>query len=119
MLTFLSQTEKSALEKLDYEYNTLMSSLHVSVSKHLLDEHFTVIWANDFYYEKIGYPKEEYERLFHNHVDEYFRDAPELLGLCDRILVLWRGTLAANLPTRGLTLDALLVAINGGQEPSP
>ncbi len=24
-----------------------------------------------------------------------------------------------NLPTRGLTLDALLVAINGGQEPSP
>ncbi|STT53250.1 sugar ABC transporter ATP-binding protein [Klebsiella pneumoniae] len=26
---------------------------------------------------------------------------------------------AANLPTRGLTLDALLVAINGGQEPSP
>ena len=45
-------------------------------------------------------------------------DAPELLGLCDRILVLWRGALAANLPTRGLTLDALLVAINGGQEPS-
>ncbi len=34
-------------------------------------------------------------------------------------LVLWRGALAANLPTRGLTLDALLVAINGGQEPSP
>ncbi len=27
--------------------------------------------------------------------------------------VLWRGALAANLPTRGLTLDALLVAING------
>lgn len=46
-------------------------------------------------------------------------DATELLGLCDRILVLWRGALAANLPTRGLTLDALLVAINGGQEPSP
>ena len=46
-------------------------------------------------------------------------DAPELLGLCDRISVLWRGALAANLPTRGLTLDALLVAINGGQEPSP
>lgn len=76
MLTFRHQTGKSALEKLDYEYNTLMSSLHVSVSKHLLDEHFTVIWANDFYYEKIGYSKEEYERLFHNHVDEYFRNAP-------------------------------------------
>ena len=43
-------------------------------------------------------------------------DAPELLGLCDRILVMWRGELVANLPTRGLTLDALLVTINGGQE---
>ncbi len=43
-------------------------------------------------------------------------DAPELLGLCDRILVMWRGELVANLPTRGLTLDALLATINGGQE---
>lgn len=31
-------------------------------------------------------------------------------------LVMWRGELVANLPTRGLTLDALLVTINGGQE---
>ncbi|MCS5873988.1 hypothetical protein LN650_23405 [Klebsiella pneumoniae subsp. pneumoniae] len=45
---------------------------------------------------------------------------PELLGLRDRILgPLARGAGGANLPTRGLTLDALLVAINGGQEPSP
>ena len=43
-------------------------------------------------------------------------DAGELLGLCDRILVMWRGTLAVNLSTEGLTLDALLAAINGGQE---
>ncbi|HHG8773934.1 TPA: sugar ABC transporter ATP-binding protein [Raoultella planticola] len=43
-------------------------------------------------------------------------DAPELLGLCDRILVMWRGTLVANLATEGLTLDALLATINGGQE---
>ena len=42
-------------------------------------------------------------------------DAPELLGLCDRILVMARRAMA-NLPTRGLTLDALLVTINGGQE---
>ena len=54
-----------------------------------------------------------------NWNEQGVRDAIELLGLCDRILVLWRGALAANLPTRGLTLDALLVAINGGQEPSP
>ncbi|TCT90870.1 monosaccharide ABC transporter ATP-binding protein (CUT2 family) [Gibbsiella quercinecans] len=43
-------------------------------------------------------------------------DATELLGLCDRILVMWRGELVADLPTAALTLDALLVAINGGQE---
>jgi len=43
-------------------------------------------------------------------------DAPELLGLCDRILVMWRGELVANLTTQGLTLDALLATINGGQE---
>ena len=29
-----------------YEYNTLMSLMHVSVSKHLLDEHFTLVWAS-------------------------------------------------------------------------
>ncbi|CAK9883845.1 MAG: Galactose/methyl galactoside import ATP-binding protein MglA [Candidatus Erwinia impunctatus] len=43
-------------------------------------------------------------------------DASELLGLCDRILVMWRGALVANLPTQGLTLDTLLLTINGGQE---
>ena len=45
-----------------YEYNTLMHLLKVSVSKHLLDEHFTLIWANEFYYDMIGWPKEEYEK---------------------------------------------------------
>ncbi len=43
-------------------------------------------------------------------------DAAELLGLCDRILVMWRGSLAVSLSTRGLTMDALLAAINGGQD---
>ena len=47
----------------DYEYSTLMQLLGVSVSKHLLDEHFTLIWANDFYYQLIGWPKEEYEKV--------------------------------------------------------
>ena len=31
------------------EYSLLMSLMGVSVSKHLLDEHFTLLWANDFY----------------------------------------------------------------------
>ena len=45
----------------DLEYNLLMGLTGASVSKHLLDEHFTLLWANDFYYDMIGYPKEEYE----------------------------------------------------------
>lgn len=44
-----------------YEYETLMRLMGVSVSKHLLDQHFTLIWANEFYYKLIGWPKKEYE----------------------------------------------------------
>lgn len=58
------------------EYNMLMSSLRVSVSKHLLDEYFTVVWANDYFYEKTGYSKEEYETAYHNHCSEYFQQLP-------------------------------------------
>ena len=38
----------------DLEYNLLMGLTGASVSKHLLDEHFTLLWANDFYYDMIG-----------------------------------------------------------------
>ena len=34
-----------------------MKTMKVSVSRHLVDEHFTVLWANHFYYELIGYSK--------------------------------------------------------------
>lgn len=64
-------------EQLDNEYSMLMSVLGASVSKHLLDEHFTCIWANDYYYELIHYPRSEYEACFHNHCDEYFSNNPE------------------------------------------
>lgn len=58
--------------ELDSEYSLLMNTLGVSVSKHLMDKHFTLIWANDYYYRLIGYPKEEYKRLFQNECDRYF-----------------------------------------------
>lgn len=38
--------------------------LDVSVSKRLLDEH---------YYEMFGYTKEEYETLFHNQCDLFYK----------------------------------------------
>ena len=65
-----------ALSPAGYEYNALMRLLGVSVSKHLLDEHFTLIWANDFYYQLIGWPQEEYEATFHNRPDLYYQDDP-------------------------------------------
>lgn len=62
----------------DLEYNLLMGLTGVSVSKHLLDEHFTLLWANDFYYDIIGYSKEEYESLFHNQPDLYYKEYQDL-----------------------------------------
>lgn len=64
--------KKSLSPETDLEYNILMGLMGVSVSKHLIDEHFTLLWANDFYYDLIGYPKEEYEALFQNRPDLYF-----------------------------------------------
>ena len=55
-----------------YEYDTLMNLLQVSVSKHLMDGHFTLVWANDYYYDLIGYSREEYEAVFHNLCDTYY-----------------------------------------------
>lgn len=57
----------------DNSYNMLMSAMQVSFSKHLLDEPFTMIWSNDFYYQLIRYPQDEYEALFHDRPDNYYR----------------------------------------------
>ena len=66
------------------EYYLLMGLTGASVSKHLLDEHFTLLWANDFYYDMIGYPKEEYEALFHNKPDLYFKGYDEAWNILSK-----------------------------------
>ena len=68
----------------DLEYNLLMGLTGASVSKHLLDEHFTLLWANAFYYDMIGYPKEEYEALFHNKPDLYFKGYDEAWNILSK-----------------------------------
>lgn len=55
-----------------YEYEALMNALKVSVFKCLLDEDFTVIWCNGYFYESTGYTKEEYIAEFHHSVRAYF-----------------------------------------------
>lgn len=68
---------QQTLEQMVHEQEMLMSILKVSVSKHMVDEHYTCVWANEYYYQLIGYPKEKYESLFHNHPDEYYQNNPE------------------------------------------
>ena len=72
--SYTVMTDVTELMQMKNEQELLMRAMKVSVSRHLVDEHFTVIWANDFYYQLIGYSKEEYEALFHNHCDEYFHN---------------------------------------------
>lgn len=68
------------------EYDLLMDSMCVSVSKHLLDEHFTLVWANQYYYELIGYPIDEYVATFHNQCDRYFeRNVQDWMTIVDTV----------------------------------
>ena len=60
------------LKRTGYEYDTLMNLLHVSVSNHILDVYYTLVWCNDYYYELIGYSREEYEALYHNKPAHYY-----------------------------------------------
>ena len=73
-VSYTVMTDVTELVRTRNELEMLMSSMAVSVSRHLMDEHFTVLWANEFYYRLIGYSQSEYEAKFHNHCDEYFRD---------------------------------------------
>lgn len=68
--------ENPTLNSID-EYNTLMNSMGISVSKHKLDQDFTVLWANDYYYFNTGYSKEEYDVLFRGSVCKYFEGYPD------------------------------------------
>ena len=85
----INETDKSL--PLSDEYNNLMSTMKVSVSKHLLDEYFTTVWANDYYYDLIGYPKDEYEEKFKNRPDIYYSK----LGYLDELAKLTAAVMEA------------------------
>lgn len=84
------------LSTISNEYNMLMSSLHISVSKHLLNDDFQVIWANRFFYDRTGYTKEEYDRKYHGSVRLYFADAPEQYQAIEKSV---KDALLANQPS--------------------
>ena len=72
----LKLNEQSS-EQTVYDYNMLMSAMNVSVSKHLMDKNFTVVWANDYFYSQTLYTKQEYEAIYHNSCRKYFEQYPE------------------------------------------
>lgn len=60
------------------EYNTLTRSLRVSVSRHLLRDDFLLIWANECFFDLIGYTSEEFEAYCHGDIKKYLEnDAAE------------------------------------------
>lgn len=60
-----------------YEYETLMNALHVSVFKCLLNDEFTAIWCNNYFFESTGYTKEEYISIYHYSIGNYFSCMPD------------------------------------------
>lgn len=56
--------------------SSLMDTMGISVSKHLLDDALTVLWANESFYKNTGYSKEEYQISFAS-IREFYADYPE------------------------------------------
>lgn len=78
----LKLNEQSS-EQTVYDYNMLMSAMNVSVSKHLMDENFTVVWANDYFYSQTLYTKQEYEAI-------YLTAAANILSSTRKSMKKWR-----------------------------
>lgn len=72
MVDYRSIDLKDKDELKGYEYETLMNALHVSVFKCLLDEEFTAIWCNNYFFDSTGYTKEEYIATYHYSIRNYF-----------------------------------------------
>lgn len=61
---------------IDEKYKIVMENINIGVSKHILDEKFTLIWANSIFYQQLGYSKEEYDSDFKSFYD-YFINYPD------------------------------------------
>lgn len=63
----------------DYGYSILIHLPGGSVGKHLPDSDLPCIWADEYFYDLIGYPKSVYESLLHNRPSEYSNNNPDSL----------------------------------------
>lgn len=69
------------------EYGVLMDTLRVSVSKHKIDEEFTLVWANSYFYEMLGVTQEEYATVYHNSPARFWEKDPEYLAILNERVV--------------------------------
>ena len=56
------------------EYETIIEGMRFGVSKHMMDRHFTVLWANKYAYELTGNTRDGFRSRYHNRVDEYYSE---------------------------------------------
>lgn len=55
------------------EYETILEGMRLGISKHLMDKHYTILWANSYAYDLAGYTKQDFYTRYHNRIDEYYR----------------------------------------------
>ena len=56
------------------EYETIIEGMRFGVSKHMMDRHFTVLWANKYAYERPEIQRDGFRSRYHNRVDEYYSE---------------------------------------------
>lgn len=72
------------------EYNTLLNSTGISISKYLLNESLSILWGNDFFYTNLGYTKNEYQSLFSNLQEYYSLYPEEFENIRDELFSMWK-----------------------------
>ena len=75
--------DKFIRPQIEVQHELLSKLMGVSISIHLLNKERTLLWANDFYYELIGYSREEYESISNNQAYMFSKHYPELAKMLE------------------------------------
>lgn len=55
----------------------MLEAIRIGVCKYLVNEEFSMLWANDAFYAMCGYNEEEFHTLFHDSAAAFFHNVPE------------------------------------------
>lgn len=75
--------DKFIRPQIEVQHELLSKLMGVSISIHLLNKERTLLWANDFYYELIGYSREEYESISNSQAYMFSKHYPELAKMLE------------------------------------